>query len=136
MVVMVAAGLALLVAGIIVALVASRRTDTAYPANSPEGTVATYLRLLQNGQADQAYDLVAIDRDRQAFIRQYGDWSQRTHRVTLVNSNTSGDRATVTVDLSTFSGGAFGASDTTNRQTFTLEQRGGKWRITGPDYLY
>ncbi len=83
MVVIVGAALALLVAGIVVALVASRRAEAPYPPDSPEGTVATYLRLLQSGQADQAYGLAAMDRDRQDFIRQYGDWSRRSHRVPL-----------------------------------------------------
>ena len=127
---------ALLVAGIVVALMAARQPEVAYPPESPEGTVATFLRLLQDGQVDQAYELVAMELDREAFHQRYGDWSQRAHRVTLVRGSTTGDRATVTVDVSTFSGGAFGASDYTNRETFTLERRNGTWRITGPEYLY
>src|SRR5207248_3870933 len=114
-------------------------------------TVATYLHLLQNGRVDTAYALVAMDRacrssalqppgqvclDRERFHEQFDNWSQRPHRVTLLQAGTSGADASVTVEIAAFSGGAFGASDQTSRQTFTLVRQGGAWRITGPDYIY
>jgi hypothetical protein len=130
---------ALLAAGVVVALVAVRQPETAYPAHSPQATVATYLRLLQNGQVDTAYPLVAFSRrseqcchmDREQFHQQFDTWSQTPHRVTLLKAGTSGPDASVTVEIATFSAGAFGASDQTCRQTFTLVRQGGAWRITG-----
>jgi hypothetical protein len=127
---------ALLAAGVVVALVAVGQPETAYPAHSPQGTVATYLRLLQNGKVDAAYALVSMDTDRSSFHQQFDTWSQTPHRVTLVQAGTSGRDASVTVDIAAFSAGAYGASDQTGRQTFTLVRRGGVWRITGPEYLY
>ncbi len=126
----------LLVTGIVVALLTARQPETAYPPDSPEGTVASFLRLLQDGQVDQAYALGALNLDREEFQQRFADWNQRSHRVTLVRSNTSGDTATVTVDLATFSAGPFGAEDQTRRETFTLERKDGTWRITGPEYFY
>ena len=133
---LVGGAIALLLAGVAVTLVVSRGPETTYPPDSPEGTVAGFLRLLEDGEVDQAYDLVAMEIDRDQFRRQFSDWSERSRRVTLVRSSIDGDSATVVVDISTFSGGAFGASEYTNRHTFTLERRNGAWRITGPEYLY
>ena len=127
---------ALLAAGVVVALVAVRQPETAYPAHSPQGTVATYLRLLQDGKVDTAYALVAMDMDRERFHEQFDTWSQTPHRVTLLQAGTSGSDASVTVEIAAFSAGPFGASDRTSRQTFTLVRQGGAWRITGPEYLY
>ena len=127
---------ALLAAGVVVALVAVRQPETAYPAHSPQGTVATYLRLLQDGKVDVAYALVAMDMARQQFHQQFDTWGQTPHRVTLLQAGTSGSDASVTVEIAAFSPGAFGPSDRTSRQTFTLVRQGGAWRITGPEYLY
>lgn len=133
---LVGGAIALLIAGVAVTLVVSRGPETTYPPDSPEGTVAGFLRLLEDGELDQAYALVSMQTDREQFRQQFGGWTERSHRVTLVRSSTDGDSATVVVDISTFSGGAFGASDRTSRHTFTLERRNGAWRITGPEYLY
>ena len=127
---------ALLAAGVVVALVAVRQPETAYPAHSPQRTVATYLRLLQDGRVDTAYALVAMNMDRERFHEQFDTWSQTPHRVTLLQAGTSGPDASVTVEIAAFSAGPFGASDQTHRQTFTLVRQGGAWRITGPEYLY
>lgn len=127
---------ALLAAGVVVALVAVRQPETAYPAHSPQGTVATYLRLLQDDKVDTAYALVAMNMDRERFHEQFDTWSQTPHRVTLLQAGTSGPDASVTVEIAAFSAGPFGASDRTSRQTFTLVRQGGAWRITGPEYLY
>jgi hypothetical protein len=136
---------ALLVMGIVVALAAVRQPEAHYPAHSPEGTVATYLGLLQNGQVDSAYALTAMDAGSlpmeqpmslENFHQQYDQWGQRTHRAVLVRSSVRGQVATVTVDLSSFTGSVFGASDTTNRLTFTLRRHAGGWLITGPAYIW
>lgn len=133
---LVGGAIGLLLAGVVVTLLVTGAPETVYPEDSPEGTVATYLRLLEDGEVEQAYALVSMRIDREQFRQQFSNWSERSHRVTLVRSSTDGDSATVVVDVSTFSGGAFGASDQTSRHTFTLERRNGSWRITGPQYLY
>lgn len=133
---LVGGAVALLLAGVVVTLMVTRAPESVYPENSPEGTVATYLRLLEDGEVEQAYALVSMQLDREQFRQQFSYWSERSHRVTLVRSSMDGDSATVVVDVSTFSGGAFGASDRTSRHTFTLRRENGAWRITGPEYLY
>ena len=131
--------LVLLVGGIVFALVAVRQPETTFPAGSPEAAVATYLRLLQNGQIDDAYAMTALPSPsltRAYFHEQFDRWSQTPHRVTLLRSNTTGNQASVVVDISTFSPDIFGGGDRSSQQTFMLVRQDGAWRITWPDYLY
>ena len=144
LVIMIVGMAGILTVGVLVALFASRQREATYPANSPQGTVATYLHFLQRGQVDEAYALTSMDvnpafgppMSPEMFHQQFDSWGRRSHRVTLVRASTRGRRASVTVDISSFSGGPFGASDETHEQTFTLARRGNGWRITGPPYLY
>ncbi len=148
LVILVGAVVALLLAGVAFAVVASRRPETSFPPGSPEETVATYLRLLQDGRLDEAFALTAFveERDRhglgtrEGFVERFGHWSATPHRVTLLRSSASGDQATVTVEISAFQpggvGGPFSAPESTAQQTFTLARRDGAWRITGPTFLY
>jgi len=130
----------LLLAGIALALVATRRPEASFPPDSPEGTVATYLRLLQDGRVDEAYDMTALEgpptMTRQMFHQQLDRWSETPHRVTLLRSSATGDRASVTVEIAAFSPGPFDTGDRSSQQTFTLVRRDGGWLITGPPYLY
>ena len=125
----------LLVAGVALALVVTQPNEASYPPNSPEGTVQRYVRFLQNGQVDRAYTMTDLELTRQEFDDQFDSWNQTSHRVTLVRTYRSGSEAAVTVDVSTFSGGVYAASDMSERTTFTLERHGVEWRIAGPDYL-
>lgn len=138
MVVLLVGAVGLLVAGVIVAIVSSDRPATTFPVGSPEATVATYLRLLQNGQVDEAYTMTAFTQPtitREDYHQRFEYWTQQPHRVTLLRTSTTGDQATVTVETSTFRPGLFEADDSTVQQTFTLVRRQGNWLITGPDYL-
>jgi len=128
----------LLAAAGVVASNAARQRDTPYPPGSPQATVSSYLHLLQDGRVDRAYALVSLDMGvtAQDFHQQYDTWGQRSHRVTLVQFDTTSRIASVTVDIATFSAGPFGASDQTRRDTFTLAREDGAWRIMGPEYLY
>ncbi|GAC1401355.1 MAG: hypothetical protein NVSMB65_18880 [Chloroflexota bacterium] len=131
---------ALLLAGIVVALLAARQPETRFAANSPQGTVATYFRLLQEGKVDQAFAMTSFEDSYHVispsdFHQQFDGWSQTSHRVTAVSTTTTGSTASVTVDISAFSGGTFGASDRTHRATITLARKGSAWRITGPQWL-
>ena len=126
----------LLAAGIAVAVLVSRH-DTAvhYPPNSPQGTVQRYLGLLQSGQVDRAYDMINTDRSRSEYDTEYGNWGDRSHRVTLLSSQVTGNSATVKVDISTFDAGPFGSSSNSDRETFALSRQGHRWLINSPEYL-
>ena len=112
--------------------------------------VADYLRLLQNGQVDEAYALTAFEpapipapygppylapTTREGFHQAFDAWSQTPHQVVLLRSSVTGDRASVTVEVATFSPDVLGGGDRRSQQTFTLVRQNGAWRITGPSYL-
>ncbi len=134
----------LLVVGMVVALIAARQPEASFPPNTPEATVTTYLRLLQNGQVDEAFAMTALEAGppffenmtRERFHERFDAWSQSPHRVTLLRSSVSGDKASVTVEISTFRPDLFPAADRTAQQTFTLTQREGSWVITGPAFPF
>jgi hypothetical protein len=127
-----------LVAGVILTIVTSRQPAITFPAGSPEATVAAYLRLLQYGQVDDAYAMTAFDRPaitREDYHQRFDHWSEQPHQVTLLRTDTTGEEATVTVEISSFRPNLFGADDYTTQQSITLVRRQGNWLITGPDYL-
>ena len=144
MILLIGGVVALLLAGVVFAVVASRRPEASFPPGSPEEAVATYLRLLQEGRVEEAYEMTAFEEPRpmtrQQFLQQFDRWSQTPHRVTLLRATTTGERASVTVEISAFApgrfGGPFDTPEWTTQQTFTLVRRDGAWRITGPSYLY
>lgn len=136
---LVAGAAVLLIAGVLVAVIASRSSETVYPAGTPQHAVATYLRLLQTGNVDRAYGMTAFrshDPSRAEFHQIWDGWSSSSHRVVLVRMRESGGTAAVTVDATSFAADPFGSEDQTNRVTFTLVQRGRSWLITGPAYPY
>ena len=148
LVVLIAAVVTLLVAGSIVAVVATRQPAVTYPPGSPEATAATYLRLLQNGQVDEAYALTAFPpgpspygsptdypMTRERFHAQFDQWSETPHQVVLLRSTVTGDHASVTVEITAFRPDLLGGNDQRAQQTLTLVRQDGVWRVTGPAFL-
>jgi hypothetical protein len=133
---------ALILAGLVLALFALRRPAATYPAHSPQRAVQRYLALLQAGNVDRAYAMTrfppstAFGTPQSNFHQQWDNWSDSSHRVTLVRANRSGHTASVTVDVTGFSASEFGPTEYTNRMTFTLVRANSMWRITGPQYAY
>jgi hypothetical protein len=60
---------ALLLAGVVMAVIATRTTEPRYPAGSPPHAVTTYLRLLQEGKVDAAYTMTAFADDGKQLMR-------------------------------------------------------------------
>lgn len=132
---------ALLALGVVVAVLTARRPDVTFPSGSPQETVATYLRLLQEGRVDDAYALTAFPASdpypmtRERFHEQLDHWSATPHRVTLARTTVQGDRATVVVQIAGFRPGLFGGGDSAQQVDVTLVRTSAGWRVTGPPYL-
>lgn len=132
---------ALLALGLVVAVFAARRPEATFPPDSPQGVVATYLRLLQDGKVDEAYDLTAFPASdpfpmtRERFHEQLDRWSATPHRAILARTTVRGDRATVVVQISGFRPGLLGGGDSTQQVDVTLARTSAGWRVTGPPYL-
>ncbi|MBV9121706.1 MAG: hypothetical protein JOZ39_13430 [Chloroflexi bacterium] len=138
--ILIAAASALVVAGLVVGILAVRQPEATFPQGTPEATVAQYLRLRQSGNVEEAYALTSMQfanrpMDLAAFRSQNSHWGQTAHRVTMASSKTTGDQATVAVDVATFEPDFLGG-DSTARETFNLVRQSGSWRITSPTGLY
>jgi hypothetical protein len=125
----------LLLVGLVTGIVARRNGDTSYAPTSPAGRVQRYLGLLQDGRVDAAYAMTDFGLSRNEFHSRFDAWSQQSHRVTLVQSYVHGNAATITVDISSFSAGPLGSSDSTQRMTISLVRDRSTWTIDGPTYL-
>lgn len=138
----IAGAVLLMLAGIVVAVIVSHNeAATTYDPSTPEGTVQRYLSLLQSGKTDQAYGMTRLTDyggqlvDRARFHEMFDNWGQNSHQVTLNSTTLSHSHASVRAEISSFSGGPFGASTDSSPVTFTLFKTGGRWLITGPSYI-
>jgi hypothetical protein len=133
---------ALVVLGLIVAVIALRRPQATYPAGSPQRAVQRYLSLLQAGKVEAAYDMTDFalssngDVTDSEFHQEWDNWGQTSHTVNLVRTVTSGDSSAVTVEGTPASTGLFAGSTSGYRVTFTLLHGRRGWLITGPAYAY
>ncbi len=132
-----AGSVVLLVVGVVVAIATTRQPAASYQPGSPEATVAEFVRLIEDGELDEAYELTAIPGlSRERFQEQFNYRSETSRRVTLVRSDVEGEEATVVVDITTFSSGdTLGGSDYSYRETYRLRRESGRWLITSPEYF-
>lgn len=134
---LIAGALAVLLVGVVVSIAASRQPESTYPPGSPEATIAEFVRLIEDGQLEEAYELTSIPGlTQEEFVERFSYQGDASSRVTLVRSDVDGDTATVVVDVSTFSpDGPLDSSDYTYRETYQLRREAGRWVITGPEYF-
>ena len=125
-----------IVAIVIVALVVvlSRGTAPQLDASTPEGVVQRYAQAVaDNDFATAVVYLVPENRD------DCSDYYGATYdtRLTFVDTVISGDRATVTVSItSSYGFGLFGESSSSYEQDFSLTERDGDWLIDDAPYEY
>ncbi len=130
---------ALLLAGVVVAIAASRQPEATYSPGTPEAAIADFVRLIEAGKVDEAYALTAIPGLSRERFREQVDpayRSESSRRVTLIRSEVKAETATVDVAITTLSHtDALDVSEDTTRQTYRLKRVNGKWLITGPTYF-
>lgn len=128
---------ALVVAGVVVALVTTRDEDL-LPADSPEGTVQRYLLALQDRDYPLAYSYLSADTKRscalQDFRRFAGDGELRDARMTLEDTEIFDGSAIVTARVTVFYPEVFGPSEYSYDRTFDVTLEGGQWRLDWPDF--
>jgi len=122
-------GLALL-AGVVAALLVVRQPETVYAPNSPQATVASFLRYLEQGQMTKAYALTSGVSDRQSFFQQFAAWRSATHRATLLRAVSNRTTAAVTVGVTCTAGDLLGLDKQSYEASISLERRSSVWRIT------
>lgn len=130
---------ALVVAGVVVALVTTRGGVDLFPEDSPEGVVQRYLRALQDEEYRQAYDYLSGDLQRRCsldeFVTSAFSTGTREHHMTLEDTQTLDDSALVTGRVTVFDPGVpFGPSEYSYDRTFHLKLEEGQWRLTWPEW--
>lgn len=115
--------LALVVGGLLLAalvLVVTSRDPVVYPPDSPEATVQAFLQSLVDGRADAA---LLDEGCRGVPLDDVGD--QRL-RVTIIESSTDGDEATIDLQVTE----SYGVMDSwTHDETYRLVRGDDGWRI-------
>src|SRR5690606_25274056 len=117
------------------------RDATAFPADTPEGTVQRHLAAVEDEEYEAAWahlsaavraDL-SLDQYRRA-VRDYGYETGGSRRVLFDRAEVDGDRARVWLTIEEYyDGGPFGGA-TTYRSTrdIALVREDGEWRIDEP----
>jgi len=118
----------LVLIAILTILSATHKSKT-LSADSPEGVIQMYLKNVIVGKNDLAASYFssdsvckASDIDRAYFSEDF--------RVNLVNTEITGDRAYVKVDINYASGGPFD-SGYSEKQNYRLIKENGRWKISG-----
>lgn len=129
--------IALVVAGVVVALVTTRGGVDLFPEDSPEGVVQRYLIALDDEEYQRAYDYLSSDVQRRCsldeFLRSASTTAAREHRMTLEDTRILDDSALVTARVTVFDPGVpFGRSEYSYDRTFQLKLEEGRWRLTWP----
>lgn len=126
-----------------------RQPEQLLPENSPAGTVQRFYLAVEQNDFNAAYDLLsdsmARKPSREEFAERVGsrysyNYNRTIPRVSLESEKIDGDRAVVVVSIvftrsnPTF---PFGSSNTSIRQTYSLQREQNSWRITAiPDNFY
>jgi len=121
---------------VVVALVVVLTRGSAAPLDpsTPEGVVQRYAQAVADGDDDAALDYLAPTSELECY--DYDTGAERA-RLTFVNTDIAGGRATVTVKLTTTYGyGLFGSSQSTYEERFELEKNGADWQITEAPYEF
>ena len=129
---------ALVVAGLVVALVTSRDMDM-LPADSPEGTVQRYLLALEDASYDEAYGYLSASTravcSRTQFLRYASYREVRDVSMTLEDTRRFDSSAVVVARVTVFDiEPTLQPQEYSYEQTFDLRLEAGQWRLVSPDY--
>ncbi len=127
---------ALAAAGIVVALVTT--DGDLLSEATPEGVLQRYLRALEDGDHQQAYDYLAEDARATCpfadFVKQASYQGVRGSQMTLEEVERFDDRALVTANVTVFDPEIpFGPEEHSYERTFELTLEGRDWKVTWPE---
>jgi hypothetical protein len=121
------------------------REPPVLPDTSPTGVVYHYLAALDQENYDAAYSYlssstrawISLDEFRRRSPRPLGSPPGRTTSVSLSNERITGERARVTIAVTTFyPSGPFGGNEYTRSDELDLVREGGAWKIDVPRDAY
>ena len=129
---------ALVVAGLVVALVTTRHTEM-LPADSPEGAVQRYLLALEDRSYDEAYGYLSASTraacSRSQFLRYASYREVRDVSMTLEDTRQFDSSAVVVAKVTVFDiEPSLEPQEYSYEQTFDLRLEADQWRLVSPDY--
>lgn len=131
----------LVVSGLVVATVLRGR-ETPLDLNTPAGVVLAFAKAEQRGDGEAAWALLATSvqerNDREHFLARFGNTGRDREYLSIEDGQGTSDTYTVVlVRTYSGSGGLFGSSSYSSRNTVRLIREAVGWRITVPpdDYL-
>jgi hypothetical protein len=130
---------ALLIASVAIAVV---RKPEPLPEGTPKRTVQLYLEAVADDDLEAADNLLSAELRLRCPVenmasRPYGRQQLDDSRVTLKETTFVGDKAFVTVRVSTIRGnGPFGTSARIHEQRYTLVEEAGAWRFVNEPWPY
>ena len=134
--------LALVAAGLVTAASLRGQVGSAPDLNTPAGVALAYAAAEQRGDAQAAWDLLAMSAqqrgDRERFLARAGHSQPDNAYLSTDEERVDGDTASVTlVETYPGSGGLLGRATYTNRVTIRLARESAGWRISVPpdDFL-
>lgn len=123
----------LLTVSVVVALLES---EESFAADTPEGTVQSLLRSIEDEDFQSAYSLLSVELKKQCPIEQifgsrgYFDERARDSRITHEQTTNVDSTTVVTVRISAFrNSGPFGTAESSYLQRYPLSQEDGQWRF-------
>ena len=129
---------ALVVATVVVALTVADERRAEYPVGSPERRLQEYVAAIGEGDVDAAYDLMAAeyrrDVSRVEFADRYRYLADRLDdtRIAIEESEVEGDRATITLAITTVYADDLSYDEYEREERVTLVREEGEWRLVQP----
>ena len=138
------AAVALLTVTALGSLLINRANQRQPDLSTPDGVVTAYIQAIQAGDADTAWNLLAPERVQQPPLKTgntkeqfqsqvQSNRRQSSSRIRISSVTTSGDTATVVVEITQTSGDLFSGAYS-HFETVTLRREGASWLITSDAY--
>ncbi len=130
--------IALVVGGIVAAVVTGRGDADLLPLDSPEGIVQRFLLAMKDERYGEAYDYLASDLQDRCSYQEFTLFapfdSLSEGRVTLEDSKVEDGTARVRARVAVFQPNVPLPSEYSYEQTYELRLEGDEWRLTRPDW--
>lgn len=131
--ILVAAGIGLVVAIAVAALVAANRDPPALEEGSPEALVQAFVDAIIEGDESAAHGYLSVEMQEECSIRDLRENQERSDnvRVALRSVAVDGEEANVEVRITEDAGGGLlGGDGYSYEETFTLTRAGDAWVIS------
>jgi hypothetical protein len=122
---------AIAVLAVVAAVISAGRPTERFDPGTPEAAVQAYVEAALDGRSDEAARWLDPAGDCDVSDLDRAGTGMTATRVVLADSRTSGDSATVEVELVFGSGGPFDSSEYREQHTYRLTRSGGSWLLTG-----